>query len=63
MLEARVVPVMDRPDLVEKLRRFHRLRVEVDEETLVHVRNLAMVRNNHDSIVLYQGHGEQSLDS
>ena len=61
VLGARVLPVVDRAHLVEKLARFHRVCLQVDKETLVHVGVLAVVGQYHYAIVLDEGHGEQRL--
>ena len=58
---ARVLPVMHRPDLVEKLWRLHWVRSQIDKETLVHVGHFTMVWHNHNAIVFDQRHGEQRL--
>ena len=55
--------MVDGAYLMVKLRCLHLSRSQVNEETLVHVRYVAVVRHQHDPIVFSQRHRQQGLDA
>ena len=61
VLGARILPVVYRTHLMEKFARLHRMRLQVDKETLVHVGIILVIRQNHYAIVLMERHRKQCL--